>query len=200
MNLFDYEPLNNLLPYDGTVVNYGPILTPVKARHYFDQLMSTIAWRQDELFLFGKHMITKRKVAWYGARNFSYTYSNATKEALIWTDELKELKEKVESVSGGTFNSSLLNLYHSGEESMSWHSDDERELGKNTTIASLSLGAQRKFVFKHKKTQEKVSLILESGSLLVMKDETQSHWLHSLPKMKRVTRPRINITFRRIVG
>ncbi len=200
MDLFNQDRGQNLLPHDGEAVYYGPVLSSKIARYYFERLLNTIEWSNDQLVLFGKQITTKREVAWYGERNYSYTYSNATKEALAWTKELKELKQKVEAISGDQFNSCLLNLYHSGEEGMSWHSDDERELGKNTTIASLSLGAQRKFVFKHKETKEKVEVVLENGSLLVMKGRTQTHWLHALPKSKKVRQARINLTFRTILA
>src|SRR5690606_35552282 len=149
--------------------------------------------------IFGKEIITKRKVAWYGDKPFEYTYSNTTKLALPWTKELLELKIKIETQTGETFNSCLLNLYHSGEEGMAWHSDAEKDLLKNGAIGSLSFGAERKFAFKHKVSQETVSLILENGSLLVMKDTTQSHWLHRLPPTKRISKPRVNLTFRMIV-
>ena len=110
-----------------------------------------------------------------------------------------ELKQKVEKITGDKFNSCLLNLYHNGEEGMAWHSDDEKSLGENTTIASLSLGAERKFSFKHKESKKAVAIILEQGSLLVMKDSTQTNWWHSLPKSKKVKKPRINLTFRTII-
>jgi alkylated DNA repair dioxygenase AlkB len=128
-----------------------------------------------------------------------YTYSNITKQALPWTKELSGLKQMVEELAGTTFNSCLLNLYHNGEEGMGWHSDDEDSLGKNNTIASLSIGAERKFLFKHKQSKQTVSLVLEHGSLLIMRDATQANWLHSLIKSKSVTQPRINLTFRTIV-
>jgi len=138
-------------------------------------------------------------VAWYGDAGFSYTYSNTTKQALPWTKELLELKGIVEKLSGSSFNSCLLNLYHNGEEGMTWHSDDEKCLGKNTVIASLSLGAARKFALKHKQDKQTVTIMLESGSLLVMKGVTQSNWLHSLPKTQKVTKPRVNLTFRKMI-
>jgi alkylated DNA repair dioxygenase AlkB len=120
---------------------------------------------------------------------------------LAWTKELSELKQLVEKYAGTKFNSCLLNLYHNGNEGMGWHSDDEESLGKdnNNIIASLSFGAERKFSFKHKQTKQIVSVILEHGSLLVMRGATQSNWLHSLPKSKTITQPRINLTFRTIM-
>ena len=144
-------------------------------------------------------IITKRKVAWYGDIPFKYTYSNTTKEALPWTAELIELKNLAEITTGETYNSCLLNLYHDGNEGMAWHSDGEKDLKKNGAIASMSFGAERKFAFKNKTTKETIQVILQNGSLLVMKDETQTHWLHRLPPTKLVSKPRVNLTFRTIV-
>ena len=200
MDLFNIEQTVNLLPYDGEAIYYGKILEPALARTYLDRLLNDIEWRNDEAVIFGKRIVTKRKVAWYGNEEYNYTYSNTTKQALGWTDELLQLKALVERVSGVTFNSCLLNLYHNGEEGMSWHSDDEKTLGRNTSIASLTLGAERKFSFKHKVGKESRSIVLEHGSLLVMKGTTQTHWLHSLPKSKKVTSPRVSLTFRTIMS
>src|SRR5690606_6562693 len=169
MDLFNSLLESNLLPCDGDVRYYGSILDSKSANHYFDQLLKTILWEHDQTVIFGKLIVTKRKVAWYGDEPFNYTYSKTTKSALPWTKELLELKEMIENKSGETFNSCLLNLYHSGEEGMSWHSDDEKDLKKNGAIASLSLGATRKFAFKHKVSKQTVSVVLENGSLLIMK-------------------------------
>lgn len=198
MDLFNNLPESNILPFDGDVRYYGSILDSKSANHYFDQLLKTILWEHDQTVIFGKLIVTKRKVAWYGDEPFNYTYSKTTKSALPWTKELLELKEMIENKSGETFNSCLLNLYHSGEEGMSWHSDDEKDLKKNGAIASLSLGATRKFAFKHKVSKQTVSVVLENGSLLIMKGSTQSNWLHRLPPTKKVSTPRINLTFRTI--
>ncbi|CAM1364389.1 DNA methylase [Tenacibaculum soleae] len=194
---FDKEP-QNLLPKDGTVNYYGIVLYRKKADKYYNHLLSTIAWKNDEAIIFGKLIITKRKVAWYAEIPFEYSYSNRTKTALIFTKELLELKKIVEKETNETYNSCLLNLYHDGSEGMAWHSDREKDLKENGAIASLTLGAERKFGFKHKTTKETVYKVLEHGSLLVMKDETQSHWLHRLPPTKKIHRPRINLTFRTI--
>jgi alkylated DNA repair dioxygenase AlkB len=199
MDLFNSEPIVNLLPFGGVADYYGKIMSDKEARDYLNQLLTTIEWKNDEAVIFGKHIITKRKVAWYGDRDFSYTYSNITKQALRWTSELIELKNLTEKISGFTYNSCLLNLYHTGEEGMAWHSDDEKTLGFNSAIASLSFGAERKFSFKHKETNETVSIFLEQGSLLVMKGPTQTNWLHRLPPTTKVKSPRINLTFRTIV-
>lgn len=201
MDLFssEFDENTNLLPKDGTVLYYGKIMDNSKAEYFFNRLMENIEWKNDEAIIFGQLITTKRKVAWYGDTNFKYSYSKITKEALLWTPELKELKALVEEKTGETYNSCLLNLYHDGNEGMAWHSDGEKDLKKNGAIASLSFGAERKFAFKHKTTKETVSLILERGSLLVMKDETQSYWLHRLPPTKKTSKPRINLTFRTII-
>lgn len=200
MDLLDHDPNFNLLPYDGEVNYFGKIFTDLKAQYYLKHLLDTIEWKNDELFIAGKHIITKRKIAWYGDDSYAYTYSKTTKQALPWTSELLTLKAIVEQKCGTQFNSCLANLYHNGDEGVTWHSDNEKELGENTTIASLSFGSERKFSFKHKTTKQTVSIVLEQGSLLVMKNSTQSHWLHCLPKTKKSTTPRINLTFRTIVG
>jgi len=199
MSLFNEDRVRNPLPKDGMVNYYGKVLASKEADQYFNSLMQNILWENDEVIIFGKHIVTKRKVAWYGDSDCSYTYSNTTKQALAWTKELSYLKQIVEELAETKFNSCLLNLYHNGNEGMGWHSDDEKSLGKNNTIASLSFGAERNFSFKHKHSKQIVSLVLEHGSLLIMKDATQTNWLHSLPKSKSVTQPRINLTFRTIV-
>lgn len=190
----------NWLPYDGTVNYYGAILNKNQADFYFEKLMETIEWRNDEAIIFGKKIITKRKVAWYGEKPFEYTYSNTTKHALPWTKELFELKNIVEQKTGETFNSCLLNLYHNGSEGMAWHSDGETDLKKDGAIGSLSFGAERKFAFKHKRSKEKIDMYLQHGSLLIMKGKTQTNWLHRLPPTKKVNTSRINLTFRTIEG
>jgi alkylated DNA repair dioxygenase AlkB len=201
MKLFEetIDKTKNWLPQDGTVNYYGKLLSQKEADIYLDKLLTTIDWRNDEAILFGKKITTKRKVAWYGEKPFEYTYSNTTKYALPWTKEVLELKKIVEKETGETFNSCLLNLYHNGEEGMSWHSDGETDLKKDGAIGSLSFGAERKFAFKHKQTGKKTALVLEHGSLLMMKDKTQTHWLHRLPPTKRITKPRVNLTFRTII-
>jgi alkylated DNA repair dioxygenase AlkB len=196
MKLFKNEILTNILPAGGIVTYYGKAITQKDSQYYLDKLLNNIEWKNDEAIIFGRHIVTKRKVAWYGNNDFEYTYSNRTKYALPWTKELSELKKITEELCGTKFNSCLLNLYHNGEEGMAWHSDDEKTLVKDSSIASFSLGAERKFLLKHKQTKQTISLLLENGSLLEMKGATQKYWLHSLPKTKRVTQPRVNLTFR----
>jgi alkylated DNA repair dioxygenase AlkB len=198
MDLFNQERVTNILPYDGITNYHGKVLSDTFSLKYYEALLSDIEWKNDEAVIFGKRIITKRKVAWYGDTNYYYNYSNVTKQALIWTNELLELKAIVEKESNATYNSCLLNLYHSGEEGMAWHSDGEKMLKKNGEIASLTLGAERKFSFKHKESKLKIDVVLERGSLLVMKDTTQTNWLHRLPPTKLIKTPRINLTFRTI--
>jgi len=201
MDLFNTQAGSslNLLPKDGTVNYYGKLFSAEQSNKYLSSLLNTIEWKNDEAIIFGKLLITKREVAWYGDKDFEYSYSKITKRALPWTKELSELKRIIEKQTGEQFNSCLLNLYHNGDEGMAWHSDGETDLKKDGAIASLSFGAARKFSFKHKQTKETVSIILEHGSLLVMKDSTQTYWLHRLPPTKTTHKPRVNLTFRTIV-
>jgi alkylated DNA repair dioxygenase AlkB len=199
MNLINNNKIVQVLNRDGRVDYYGKITTNMEANLYFEILLQNIVWKNDEAIILGKHIITKRKTAWYGDSDYLYTYSNTTRRALPWTSELRDLKQLVEKLTETKFNSCLLNLYHDGNKGLAWHSDDEKVLRRNGTIASLSFGAERKFSLKHKKTKQTISIILEHGSLLVMKDETQVYWLHSLPKTKKIVMPRINLTFREII-
>jgi alkylated DNA repair dioxygenase AlkB len=194
-----FSPVVNLLPFDGSADYYGMVLTTTAAHDYLDRMLRYIQWRNDEAVIFGRHIVTKRKVAWYGDESYSYAYSGKVREALEWTSELLELKAIVERHCSRTFNSCLLNLYHNGDEGMAWHSDDEKTLEPDGAIASLSLGAERKFSFRHRQTRETVSIALEAGSLLVMHGVTQSHWMHALPKTKKVMLPRVNLTFRTMI-
>jgi alkylated DNA repair dioxygenase AlkB len=198
MDLFNTEITTNILPFDGEVNYYGVILSKEKANEYYTYLLHKIDWMNDQAIIFGKLITTKRKVAWYGDKAFPYTYSNTTKTALPWTETLLKLKAIAELKSGETYNSCLLNLYHNGSEGMAWHSDGEKDLKKNGAIGSMSFGAVRKFAFKHKNSAKKIDIILENGSLLIMKGETQTHWVHRLPPTKKVISPRINLTFRTI--
>ncbi len=198
MNLFN-DKFVNVLNKDGEANYYGKVMTTSEANTYYNLLLKNINWKNDEALYHGKHIVTKRKVAWYGDQGFLYTYSNTTKQAIPWTNELIDLKRKTELITNSQFNSCLLNLYHDGNEGMTWHSDDEKSLGKNTVIASLSFGAERKFSFKHRRTRQTISLLLENGSLLVMKGNTQSNWLHCLPLSSKINHPRINLTFRIII-
>lgn len=196
---FQHSQKLSLLPKDGIAIYYGKIFPGTTADRFNDILSTTIPWKNDEVVLFGKKIVTNRLVAWYGDDEYEYTYSKTTKKATVWTPDLLQIKQAVEAHCGETFNSCLLNLYPSGAEGMGWHTDSEKELKPNGAIASVSLGAERNFLFKHKQSKQIVSLLLEHGSLLLMKGTTQLHWWHSLPKTKRVALPRINLTFRTIL-
>lgn len=188
----------NQLPYEGDVYYWQRILSQRDALRYYELLLNQISWQNDEAIILGKHIVTKRKVAWYADKPYQYSYSNIQRTALYWTPHLLALKEIVEAKTQQSYNSCLLNLYHSGAEGVAWHSDDERELKTQGSIASLSLGAVRKFAFKHKKTKERLVFELEAGDLIEMKGETQRHWLHNVPTTKKIQTPRINLTFRQM--
>lgn len=199
MKLFNTaDPTHNLLPYAGCVHYFGTVVA--NPQHYFQELLNIIDWQHDQAIIFGKLVTTKRKVAWYGDKAFSYKYSGIEKVASPWNTTLLELKKLVEKITGEAYNSCLLNLYHDGSEGMAWHSDGEKDLKKNGAIASLSFGAERKFAFKHRESKEKIDVLLEDGSLLVMKGETQTYWQHRLPPTKTINTARINLTFRTIVN
>ena len=168
---------------------------------YMRKLTQSVLWRREKIRMWGKEIVTKRRIAWYADDGKSYTYSGSTFFPSQWNDVLLQLKERVENYSEIKFNSVLLNEYPNGEVGMGWHSDDEKELGTDPIIASLSFGANRDFIFKHKtdRSIENVKLHLKSGSLLLMLGSTQHYWKHSLPKRLKVKEPRINLTFRNII-
>jgi alkylated DNA repair dioxygenase AlkB len=190
-----FEP-ENLLPKDGIAIYFGVVFSEKEATQICKALFDTIPWKQDEVVMFGKKIITKRKVAWYADAGITYTYAGVKKSGLQWTEMLDGIKQKVEGITGAKYNACLLNLYHEGEEGMGWHQDNEKEMVAGSSIASLSFGAVRKFAFKHATTNERLDIELAHGSLLDMKGPIQQHWYHSLPKTKKVTQMRINLTFR----
>lgn len=189
----------NLLPKDGRVNYLSEFLDEKESFDLFNQLITTLDWQADQIFIFGKNRTTQRKVAWVGDAGCTYRYSGTMKYPQTWTPELIVLREKLEKFLNTTFNSCLLNLYHNGDEGMGWHSDDEEELAQDASIASISLGCERKFAFRHKTDTDKTSLFLKNGSLLVMRPPTQEFWKHSLLKTRSNIGPRINLTFRRIL-
>ena len=199
MDLFNPQS-HNLLPHNGEAFYFGPLYGTEEADRLFDKLMEEIDWQHDRVRLYGREIVTKREVAWHGNAPYQYTYSHNTKTALPWTPSLEKIKAVVEAKSGDSYNCCLLNLYHSGEEGMAWHADDEKELLPDGAIASVSLGAPRRFIFRNKIDKQKTEILLEHGSLLLMRGSTQSYWEHSLPIMKRVKDARINLTFRTITA
>ena len=196
MNMINNRP--NILPQDGIALYYEKIVNDEEIKGLFDALLNNIHWENERVIMFGKEIVTKRKVAFFSDPSISYRYASKTKIGLPWTSSLLIIKNIVESITKESYNACLLNLYHNGEESMGWHSDNEKEIIANSSIASLSLGANRKFSFKHKVSKETVSIELEDGSLLEMKGSVQAHWWHALLKSKKVTAARINLTFRQM--
>jgi alkylated DNA repair dioxygenase AlkB len=195
-----YNSSQNLLYDDGEVYYYPNFLEPAKADFYFKLFLQNLNWKADEAIVFGKKIYTKRKIVWQAdLGNESFGYSGVQRVADKWNSEVLELKKMVEKATSCKFNSCLLNLYHNGSEGMAWHTDNTKEFGKHTAIASISLGAERRFDFKHIKTGVKKSLMLENGSLLIMKGQTQSCWLHQVPKTAKIKTARISLTFRELV-
>ncbi|MGP5549698.1 alpha-ketoglutarate-dependent dioxygenase AlkB family protein [Psychrobacter namhaensis] len=200
-DLFAPAPTDNLLPYDGEVNDLGIVID--KPNELYDTLLTELPWHADIVTLFGKTHVTTRQIVWMGADDASYRYSGEVRRAIPWSNTVVTVKQYVEQALlkvgiSANFNSCLLNYYPSGAEGMGYHADDEKELGNQPIIASLSLGATRKFVFKHKKTQDKVELYLESGQLIVMHGNTQTFWKHTITKTKTVAAGRISLTFRQL--
>lgn len=177
-------------------------LPAAEADRLLDRLLERVPWRQPRIHMFGREILSPRLAAWYGDPGACYTYSGLRNEPLPWLEELAELRERLEAFTGAAFNSVLLNLYRDGGDSMGWHSDDEKELGPNPVIASLSLGVARRFRLRPKKGRRApgVDLDLGRGSLLVMAGETQHHWRHAVPKSAAAAGPRINLTYRLVRG
>ena len=201
-DLFAPAPTDNLLPYNGKVNDLGVVIDYPSALYY--ALLTTLPWQPDIVTLFGKTHVTTRQIVWMGDSDASYQYSGHTRQTIAWTDSVFHVKHHIErqllKIGINThFNSCLLNYYPTGDDGMGYHADDERELGEQPVIASLSLGATRKFVLKHKKTQDKVELYLESGQLIVMHGETQKYWKHTVTKTKTVLEGRISLTFRQMI-
>jgi alkylated DNA repair dioxygenase AlkB len=192
------EPIA-ILAKDGEAEYLNNFYALDECHDLFKNLLSSLPWESDQIIMFGKLVTTSRKVVWVADPECLYTYSGIQKIPQDWTNELLQIKHKLEQVTGHTYNSCLLNLYHNGNEGMGWHSDNEKELDSTTPIASVSLGARRKFAFRHKQDKTTTSVFLENGSLLMMHPPMQEHWQHSLLKTKIVTSPRINLTFRKIL-
>lgn len=199
LSLFSTPESQNYLPLDGTVHYYPTFLSISEANHFQRIFEESIPWESDVVHLFGKTIPMRRKMAWFADGQRRYTYSGSAKFVNPWSDELLELKNRIEKHLNLTFNGCLLNYYHDGADGMGWHADDEKSIQPNSCIASISLGASRNFDFKHRQTGQKVRIPLLPGSLLVMQGETQQHWLHALPKSLKVHVPRVNLTFRQMV-
>ena len=192
------KDIESLPLVDGCIDYYPRFLTSYAAWELFAQLLATLQWEQPQVRLFGRVMPSPRLAAWYG--DVAYTYSGLTHQPRAWPECLSCIRSAIEQAVAHKFNGVLANQYRSGQDSMGWHSDDEAELGVNPVVASLSLGAQRRFVLRHRRRKEltPIAIDLEHGSLLVMRGPTQHHWRHSVPKTKRTVNARINLTFRNL--
>jgi alkylated DNA repair dioxygenase AlkB len=188
-----------ILSKDGYADYYPEVFSELQCSELMKHLQQMLLWEQDQLIMFGKAITTRRKVAWVGDPKCAYTYSGVEKQPQEWTSELLLIKAKLEEIAQSEFNSCLLNLYHDGQDGMGWHSDDEKELDAQAPIASLSLGAQRKFAFRHKEDKTTIPLFLDNGSVLVMHAPIQKFWHHALLKTAKASAPRINLTFRKII-
>ena len=196
MSLFPQEPIDFDLP-DARVILYEHAFAKAHAEQFYNTLLEEIDWQQDDIKVFGKVYAQPRLTALYSTNDKPYSYSNITMQPQVFDNTLAQIKQEVERITGHTFTTCLCNLYRDGQDSNGWHADDEKELGQNPVIASVSFGATRRFKMRHKKdTSLKQDIELTSGSLLLMKGTTQHFWQHQIPKTKRAVPPRINLTFR----
>ncbi|MBN9382298.1 MAG: alpha-ketoglutarate-dependent dioxygenase AlkB [Chitinophagaceae bacterium] len=187
----------NLLPVDGEIYLFPALFGPGICNKLFDLLTQNIAWKQEPVKIMGQEIMQPRLTAWYGDEGRSYSYTGITMHPAPWTNELLTIKKTIEKISGEHFNSALLNLYRDGNDSVGWHRDNEKSLGINPVIGSVSFGESREFSLKHYKDKKlRRKIILDNGSFLLMKGETQHKWLHSIQKNPAIIKPRINITFR----
>jgi alkylated DNA repair dioxygenase AlkB len=196
-----FEDKNSPIEYDledGHIIYYPYFFGRQESDNYFQVLKEEIRWTQEFINMFGNKVPLPRETAWYGDSDRPYTYSGITNIPLEWTNVLREVKEKIESISPTTFNSLLLNKYRSGKDKVSWHADDELELDTSCSIGSVSFGVDRPFQLKHKEKPFKEEIILRHGSFLLMNPPTQQYWLHQIPPRKNIQKERINLTFRYI--
>ena len=196
--LFRESKMGYDLP-DAEIEYFPEFFSREKSLNFLPQLLDTIKWKQNTIKMYGKENPVPRLEAWYGDPGKSYAYSGIRMEPSTWTDELNEIKRSIESEVAISFNSVLINYYRDGQDRVAWHSDDEKELGKNPVIGSVSFGAERTFKLRHKQYKEnnlKQSIVLKNGSFLLMKGATQHHWMHEIPRTAKPIGPRINLTFR----
>ena len=185
---------------DAEIILHRSFFREDESDQMFDDLYKNIAWEQEDTILYGRKIALPRLTAWYGDKGIAYTYSKIKMIPQPWITILENIKSQVEKGCNTKFNSVLLNLYRNGSDSISWHSDDEKELGENPTIASLSFGDTRSFMLKHKSQKDlKLNIQLTHGSLLIMGGKTQHYWQHQIPKTRTLSKPRINLTFRKIL-
>mgnify|MGYP006439396417 CR=1 FL=1 len=197
LDLFN-EPSEYQSIRDGEYIHIPQFIDSSQSDVYFDRLRKKINWKQEEMKMYGKVLPFPRLTAWYGNPEKTYSFSGLTLQPNESTSELQEIKAQVESKVDARFNSVLLNRYRDGNDSISWHQDDEKDLGKDPIIASVNFGATRRFQLRHIKTREKLTIELSHGSLLVMLGKLNHHWQHQVPKTKKTVGERINLTFRNI--
>lgn len=198
MDLFSDEKQHFMLP-NAELIYVPNFFNKVLADQFFDHIHTETDWQHNDITVFGKTYKEPRLTALYSETNQPYGYSNLIMYPKLFTDKLKNIKTQVEAFSEYNFNTLLINLYRNGNDSNGWHADNEKELGKNPIIASVSFGEERPFHFKHRTLkEERHKLILEHGSLLIMKGEMQHYWLHQIAKTKKQIAPRINLTFRQL--
>jgi alkylated DNA repair dioxygenase AlkB len=199
--LFDSDSKQiKLLMFDADVSYFSNFFDEKESLLLYNNLQNRIKWQQDYIKIYGKTIPLPRLTAWYGDEGKNYTYSKIFMKSQLWNTDLLYIKEKIEQITAINFNSVLLNFYRNGKDSMSWHADDEPELGINPVIASVSFGETRMFHFKHRENSNlKTQIALENGSLLLMQGTTQHKWFHQMPKTTKILRPRINLTFRIIM-
>jgi len=195
-----FKNARNLAACDGELYLIQQFYSEPEADRLFAELQSGLAWRQEDIFIFGKWIKAPRLMCWYGDADSRYRYSGVNHEPAPWTMALQSVRDDLERYCSCRFNSVLANFYRDGNDSMGFHADDEKELGVNPMIASLSLGDERLFRLHHKKRNETLDIELGHGDLLIMAGVLQHHWRHSIPKTRRYKGPRINLTFRKIIA
>lgn len=198
LNLFasnnnDFEPIKI---QNGEYIYAPSFFNVSKADYYFKKLKREIDWKQEEMIMYGKRLKFPRLTAWYGDNDKPYSFSGITLNPRPWTNDLIDIKRKIETKCNVIFNSVLLNLYRNGKDSISWHTDAEKELGTNPVIASVNFGEARTFQLRHQTTKQKIEIELSHGSLLIMQGELQHYWQHQVPKTSKEIGQRINLTFR----
>ncbi len=195
-----HDSLQNVLPKDGEMYYHNSVFNAIESKHLFADLIASIHWKQEPIKMFGKSIMQPRLTALYGNEGMSYGYSGIRMPATIWTNTLLLIKDRVELITQTNFNVALLNRYRDAKDSMGWHRDNEKELGAQPVIASVSFGAVRSFQVRPYKTKTNpLAFQLEDGSLLVMKGDMQTYWEHQLPKSRQRSGARINITFRKVL-
>ncbi|KAF3983562.1 MAG: alpha-ketoglutarate-dependent dioxygenase AlkB [Methylococcales symbiont of Hymedesmia sp. n. MRB-2018] len=192
--------LNNLLPFNGELYLVKSFYSEEHAWQLFNVLLQNLVWQEEKIFLYGRWLKVPRLMCWYGDEDASYQYSGVNHQAMPWTEPLIAIRHNIERVHQCSFNSVMANLYRNGSDSMGCHADDEKELGINPVIASLSLGEQRLLKFRHQQRKQVIDVLLGHGDLLLMRGEIQHHWRHQIPKTKKLKSERINLTFRKIVS